>query len=38
VQLDMEGDLRARRTVHAAAGPLRIALVENLRTATRESA
>lgn len=38
VQLDIEGDPRARRTVHAAAEQLRIALVEHLRTATRESA
>jgi 1-acyl-sn-glycerol-3-phosphate acyltransferase len=33
-----DGDPRARRTVRAAAEQLRIALVEHLRTATRESA
>lgn len=38
VHLDVEGDPRARRTVHVAAEQLRIALVEHLRTATRESA
>ena len=37
VHLDVEGDPRARRTVHVAAEQLRIALVEHLRTATRES-
>ena len=38
VMLDVQGDPRARRTVHLAAEQLRIALVEHLRTATRESA
>ena len=38
VTLEVEGDPRARRTVHLAAEQLRIALVEHLRTATRESA
>jgi 1-acyl-sn-glycerol-3-phosphate acyltransferase len=38
VHLDVDGDPRARRTVHVAAEQLRIALVEHLRTATRESA
>lgn len=38
VTLDIDGDPRARRTVRLAAEQLRIALVEHLRTATRESA
>lgn len=38
VRLDVEGDPRARRTVSLAAERLRIALVEHLRTATREMA
>jgi 1-acyl-sn-glycerol-3-phosphate acyltransferase len=38
VHLDVDGDPRARRTVHVAAEQLRTALVEHLRAATRESA
>jgi 1-acyl-sn-glycerol-3-phosphate acyltransferase len=38
IHLAVDGDPRARRTVRAAAEQLRVALVEHLRTATRESA
>ena len=38
VALTVEGDPRARRTVRTAAEQLRLALVEHLRTATKESA
>ena len=38
VVLEVEGDPRARRTVRAAAEQLRLALVDHLRHATKESA